>query len=342
MAMDKTAADAYTYARASGILAKSFVGSKARELFAVHTLQELWTLVIRTEVPAVPETLLARELEKAAQTNFINQFKNLIGTYSNPSRILISLLNFYDYDNVKEIGAALCFNEKEMPDIIDTAPYSLVDYSKWPDIKAMTSGGPLSWYDTVPAVSEQQSDDHRLDCQYVQTLISSLKHDGSACSQDLEDLFIEKYQFENILWALRLKIFYGMDESEIKEHLAYEKGEGRRDRLAGAALKILDWPVDDHEKWKKWTHADLLNPYVDGEIWSVDPRWMANAYSRRFVGRATRLFHQYPLTVCPLVCWYIIKQHELENIRTASECIRLNASVDDALAVAGLSEVNNG
>ena len=28
MAMDKTAADAYTYARASGILAKSFVGSR--------------------------------------------------------------------------------------------------------------------------------------------------------------------------------------------------------------------------------------------------------------------------------------------------------------------------
>ena len=342
MAMDRAAADAYTYARASGILAKSFVGPRAGALFSVHTLQELWSLVIKTDVPAIPETLLARELERSAQTIFVEQFKNLVRTYSRPSRILVALLNYYDYDNLKEIGAALCYNEKEMPDVIDTAPFSLVDYSKWPDIAAMTSGGPLSWYDTVPSISEQQADDYRLDCQFVKELVSALAHEKSSCAGELEKLFVEKYQIENILWTLRLRIFYRMDEGEIKNHLAYEGDDRKNDRLAREALKILDWPVDDWERWKKWSHSDLLNPYTDGEIWSVDPRWIANAYRKRFVGRAARLFHQYPLTVCPLVCWYIIKQHELENIRTASECIRLNVSVDDALSVAGLSEVNNG
>ena len=97
MAMDRTAADAYTYARASGILAKSFVGPRAGTLFSVHTLQELWSLVIKTEVPAIPETLLARELERNAQTIFVEQFKNLVRTYSRPSRILVALLNYYDY-----------------------------------------------------------------------------------------------------------------------------------------------------------------------------------------------------------------------------------------------------
>ncbi|MBQ2551539.1 MAG: V-type ATPase subunit [Treponema sp.] len=342
MAMDKAAADAYIYARTSGILAKSFVGERVRALFSVHSLQELWSLVIKTDVPAVPETLLAKELEKAAQTDFISQFKNLLCTYSRPSGILTALLHYYDYDNLKEIGAALCYNERTMPDVVDTSPYSLIDYAKWPDISAMTSKGPLSWYDTVPTVEEQQSDDYRLDCQYVRELISSLKHEKASYAVDLENLFIDKYQVENVLWALRLRIFYGMDDDEIKNHLAYESVTNGSDRLAKEAVKILSWPVDDYEHWKKWGRAKLLNPYSDGELWTVDPRWIANAYNRYFVGKAMRLFHQYPLTVCPLVCWYIIKQHELENIRTASECIRLNASSDDALVVAGLSEVNNG
>lgn len=343
MAMDKSAADAYIYARASGILASSFVGTKARELFNQRSLQELWSLVIKTEVPAIPEALLARELERVAQKNFIESFKKLLCTYENPSPILISLLHYYDYDNLKDLGAALCYNEKERPEIVDISPYNIINYSKWPNIAAMTASGSLSWYNSVPSITEQQENDHRLDCQFVQELIASLKSEKSPCAADLEKLFVEKYQMENVLWALRLKLFYNMNDDEIINHLAHEnKRASVGDRIAKEALKILDWPVDSYDQWRKWSHADLLNPNMEGDIWTVDPRWIANAYNKRFVEKAARLFHQYPSTVCPLVCWYIVKQHELENIRTASECIRLNASVDDALVVAGLSEVNNG
>ena len=42
--MDRTGAACYVYAKASGMLAKSFVGSKAVKLFNVKSLQELWSL----------------------------------------------------------------------------------------------------------------------------------------------------------------------------------------------------------------------------------------------------------------------------------------------------------
>ncbi len=342
MAMDKSAADAYIYARASGILASSFVGPRARELFNVHSLQELWSLVLKSEVPAVPEALLAKRLEESAYDNFIKQFKNLLCVYENPSPVLISLLHYYDYDNLKDIGAALCYKEKNMPAIVDISPYNLINYSKWPDISAMTSSGTLSWYNSIPEIEDQQANDYRLDCQFVQELISSLEKEKSAGAEDIKNLFIEKYQIENVLWALRLKLFYKMDDEEIKNHLAHVGKFKHNDILSREALRILEWPVDSYEQWKKWSFSKLLNPYIDGDIWNVDPRWIADAYKKRFVEKALRLFHQYPSSVCPLICWYIIKQHELENICTASECIRLNASVDDALVVAGLSEVNNG
>ena len=39
--MDRSSADAFVYAKASGSLAKSFVGERANKLFAVTSLQEL-------------------------------------------------------------------------------------------------------------------------------------------------------------------------------------------------------------------------------------------------------------------------------------------------------------
>ena len=41
MAMDKSAADSYVYAKASGMLARSYVGERARQLFSFHTLSVL-------------------------------------------------------------------------------------------------------------------------------------------------------------------------------------------------------------------------------------------------------------------------------------------------------------
>ena len=115
MAMDKSAADAYVYAKASGMLAKSYVGSRSKNLFNTHSLAELWNLLFRKEVPVVPETLLAKELEKEAQRNFLSQYLKLLNNYSKPEKLLISLVHFYDYDNLKELGAALALGEKQMP-----------------------------------------------------------------------------------------------------------------------------------------------------------------------------------------------------------------------------------
>ena len=72
--MDRTGAACYVYAKASGMLAKSFVGSKAVKLFNVKSLQELWSLLFTDEVPVVPQTILAQKIEKKAAQRFINEY----------------------------------------------------------------------------------------------------------------------------------------------------------------------------------------------------------------------------------------------------------------------------
>ena len=102
MAMDKSSADSFVYAKASGMLAKSYVGLRARDLFAANSLGELWSLLFKKEIPSVPETLLARELEKEAFLTFVNQYKALIQNYSSPQPVLLALLHGYDYENLKD------------------------------------------------------------------------------------------------------------------------------------------------------------------------------------------------------------------------------------------------
>ena len=52
--MDKTGAGAYIFAKANGILGKSFTGNRARLLFGQKSISELWTVLFRSQPPLVP------------------------------------------------------------------------------------------------------------------------------------------------------------------------------------------------------------------------------------------------------------------------------------------------
>ena len=64
--MDKSGAGAYIFAKANGILGKSFTGKRANLLFGQKSLAELWTLIFRSQPPLVPEVLLSQQIEEKA------------------------------------------------------------------------------------------------------------------------------------------------------------------------------------------------------------------------------------------------------------------------------------
>ena len=98
--MDKSAADAYVYAKASGMLAKSFVGSRTIKLFSVNSLQELWTLFFSTEVPAIPEVLLAKKIEQEAEKKFLKEYISLLNDFFDNIRRELFLFLFFWYSYI--------------------------------------------------------------------------------------------------------------------------------------------------------------------------------------------------------------------------------------------------
>lgn len=339
--MDKSAADSYVYAKMSGMMAKSFVGERATHLFEVDSLSKLWTLVFNRESPPVPQNLLSRELEKEAQKEFFNQYIKLIKNYSHPSQILTTLLRFYEYDNLKTLSSALNEGFEEMPDLADISPFSQVNYSAWPNFQEITAKSPYEWYKAPVEFSVQRENDYKLDEQYIRELWTATKKTAPSCRKALEDLIGEKISIDNVIWALRLKIYYKMPDFEILNHLVYSTDENKNscnpeDIFVKESAKILSWDVDDWTKWGKWKLSAILNPHQEGDVWILDPRWLNNAYKSFYVKKAYKMFHLYPFTECPLVCFFIVKRNELDNIRTAAESIRLNISSSQAMEIAGL------
>ncbi|MBQ0052402.1 MAG: V-type ATPase subunit [Treponema sp.] len=285
--MDSSAASAFVYAKASGLLKKSFTGANANKLFSAKSLKELYTLLFEGDVPAIPENLLAKEIEVKAAENFDQQYNSLLSYFVNPEPILSEIIKFYEYEN---------------------------------------SG-----------ISDPEQD--RIHVMNLWTAAEKLPGDDR---KNLEKLFKTEISFKNILWALRLKVYYQMTEDEIKEHLVYsQKFHSKSDILAKEAMEILGKDIGSYDDWKSWKYAQFLNPHEEGVIWEIDPCWIERAVKNYLNKFYQHSFHKDPMSVTSFVSWFKIKQYELDCIRTAAEGLRLDVDSEKVKEAAGFSEASS-
>lgn len=325
--MDKSGASAYVYAKASGMLANSFVGERASQIFSAKTLPELYSLLFKSTVPLVPEFILAKQIEKQSEQKFISDFTMLLDCFSKPEPVSVALLQFYDYCNLKDIVHALSNNEKDLPELVDIGKFSTLHLDQWPNLKKITLGTPFEWYNTIPAPEDQKSLDYKLDLQYTLALWKAVKKLPSSEIQPVKELILQKLTLDNCVWATRLRTYYKMEKSEVIKNLFSEsENPTEKDILSGEAIKTLNFDLDSFQAWSTWKHKSLLNPNIDGNVWFVDPIWMQQEVKLKINKLALSQFHKHPFTADVLVSWFFIKQHELDCIRTAAEGLRLGVT----------------
>lgn len=338
--MDSSAASAYVYAKAGGMLAKSFVGKNASRLFSVKSLRDLYSLLFSGETPSAPEMLLSKEIESRCESRFLSQYVDLIKNFTNPADVLLALLNFYEYDNLKEVGAALSLGEISLPYILDVKEYSKLNYKAWPNIKKITADSPVSWYNEIPRVSELQDYDSKLDAQYIRELWRAVQKLSGDERVEVSKLVKADVSVRNILWVLRLKVYYDMQSDEIVSKLAFaDDSKKKNDVLAKDALDILEKDVSSYDDWKDWRYSRHLNPHEDGTVWKIDPAWVEKSFKVELDKMAVSAFHKSPMSVLSIVSWFKIKQSELDMIRAVAEGLRLDLDSEKLMSAAGYSEL---
>lgn len=335
--MDNTSAILFCYAKAAGQLKKSFVGDKINLLFEQNSLSDLWTLIFKEPVPAVPEVLLAKEIEKKALSRFISQYEFFISQFDNPPLVLTTPLRRYEVENLKEICDSLAANEKDLPELIDLHGKTVLKTEFWPDIAAITKDTIYDWLNTAPKKEDQQHFEFKLDLQLVQTLWKSIQSCHGDNKQAHIKLFKEEFVIKNVIWALRLLLYYGMSREQIIENLFYvTDAPDASDPVAGPAIKVLDYDVENYSDWENWDYAKFLNPKVEGEVWRVNPAWIEKSSVLNVKNRAYATFHQNPNEDVALVAWFKLKSFELNCIRTAVESLRLNVGSQEAMTILGM------
>lgn len=347
--MDTSSADAFVYAKASGMLAKSFVGSRIAKLFSVVSLDGLWELLFKSEVPSVPEYTLVQMIEKKAEERFLQDFISLLKKYSKPRDFLVDLLRFYDYNNLKAIIARHDSAENRVNDapffqLASIGKYSMLDYDKWPSMAAMTAGTSVSWCGRSEGTLGGHGTERRLDSQYIQNLWNSASRLDATSRQPVMDLLKEEIILDNIVWSLRLRLYYGMSSDEVLERLvsvpSCRSPQGvSGDELVEPAAQTLSLPLNSYREWGGWKYSSLLNPLEDGVEWTIDPRWVQRAARFKLYKAALHQFHHHPFTAHVLFCWYKVKQYELDCIRMVAEGIRLKVSPAQVGKFAGMEGI---
>ncbi|MGL4981920.1 MAG: V0D/AC39 family V-type ATPase subunit [Treponemataceae bacterium] len=319
----------YVYARASGILARSFVGKRTEKLFEVQNLSGLWTLIFKEEVPHVPETLLAQQLEKHAKETFINEYMLLLKAYSKPDLVTVKLLQYYDYINLKiMIGSVRAGASK--PNIVSLKDFAFLKYDEYPLLSGVTHNSKVSWLSQLPEVSEEKNVERRLDSEYMKDLWLSIKKLPLNERSPVQKLLQKDLIFQNIIWAIRLRLYYNMRPEEVLLRLIkVTEGSVTQDPIAGPASRIVNFSMTSFDDWQDWEYAYLLNPNEEGVVWTIDPCWVENMAKNTVLKIAQSQFHQNPFSSAFLVAWFKIKQQELNYIRTATESLRLNISPEN-------------
>ncbi len=332
--MDRTGADAYVYARASALLAKSWIGNRAKRLFDARRLQDLWAILYDDPVPMVPEGLLALLLERKFEQTVVDQFVDLLSAYERPDPVSAALLSLYEYNNLKSESAALAQGKGERPFIINLGPYSLFRHDAWPDIAGITHSSPCSWYNRVPRGEERTDWENRLDHEYYQNLWSALVSLHGRDRASVDPLIREEIILQNVVWALRLRVYYGMDADAIEPLLA-GYGDSSSEDLRNPAREALSRAPDTWSDWADWKFRWLLNPGEEGIPWNLDPRHAQLSADRRLYRLARLSFHRNPFTTGTLVAFFKVKQLEEQMVRVAAEGLRLGASAEQVAELAG-------
>ena len=341
---------AYTYAKACGIIGKSFIGKGMARLDGVRNLSELDRLVFPSSSRDLPEYELLPDLEDRITDRAVDSIMTIMDCFPNPPRFFVLLIRAYEYADLLSALMASLEGERNAPGHTDIGHYQTVRFDKWPDIRAMIEETEFEFlldkkgvlYRELGGISLQTV----LDRHYYDSLWASLFSLSAGDRSAAEKILADEISIKNSTWALRLRTYYWMSADEVKLHLVYIPVKGRKPQrlksvpatLADDALRCLEYPLDSYESWSSWRWKALLNPDIGMEgSWLADPRYFQNSAARYLFNMAKQHFRLNPFSMNTVYCFIKMKQFEEDVLTSGAEGLSMGMSGKDVAALLGVT-----
>ena len=347
---------AYAYAKACGIIGKSFLGKRMPRLAEAARLSDLDRMVFPTSSRDLPEKELLLDLEERIIHRAVNSIISIVECFSRPPELLTLLIRSYEYTDLKGALDASLQGDTAAPVHTDIGRFQTIRFDKWPDIKAMIEGTEFNFlldksgvlYKDIGGVPLHTI----LDQHYYSSLWKSLSSMAKKDRFAVEKILADEISLRNSSWALRLRTYYLMPPDEVKLHLIYASADGgggeflppgagkpsRKSKtrsLADEAVQCLEFPLDDFASWSSWRWKGFLNPDRGG-IWRADPRYFQNAASRHLYNLARHYFRVHPFSLDTIFCFIKLKQFEEDILTSDAEGLDMGMSSRDVFSMLGV------
>jgi vacuolar-type H+-ATPase subunit C/Vma6 len=330
---------AYVYAKACGIIGKSFVGKRIPALGGVNRLSGLDRLVFPLSGKELPERELLPDLEKRITGRAIKQILAIVSSFSSPPELLVRLVRTYEYSDLKSSLNALVSGEAKFSGSTDIKPFNTVNFKAFPDLGAMLRNTEFEFLlknKDLKAGGDAIGAQTALDRYYYTSLWKALQALPKNDRVSAERILTQEISLRNSIWALRLRTYYGMNAGEAEKHLmdiTVKKSRAPAFSLASDARSCLSLPLDTRSAWSGWKQERFLNPERSGQSWQADPRYFQNAASEHLYHLALHLFRQKPFSLDAAFCFIKLKQFEEDLLTSVAEGLALGMTSQDVLAL---------
>ncbi|MDR0501839.1 MAG: V-type ATPase subunit [Treponema sp.] len=321
--------NAYAYAKACGIIGKSFVGERISSLSGLRNLSELDRIIsagFHKTQDSLPQSVLnPANSEIMIIRRAVAQILSVINSYSQPPELLIRVLKAYECGDLKTCIHFIASGRKELPVLCDIGRFSGICFNKYPDINSMLRGSEYNFLledlkDLKPDMDFSPVE-IKLDRHYYASLAGSLSSLSDDDRRIAQKLLVNEISLRNCVWALRLRSYYNKSPDVTGNYLMKINIAGFY--LGKEAFESLKLPLDTRQSWKKWKWEKFLNAEETGAHWSADPRYFQNAASRYLYRLALHNFHNLPMSVSALFCFIKLKQFEEDLLTSIAEGLAL-------------------
>jgi vacuolar-type H+-ATPase subunit C/Vma6 len=342
------------FAKACGIIGKSFTGKRIAALSKLRLLSELDRLVFSEDSggPSLQKSqkqepqkqdLLQQELLINLESRILQRTTRhilaVINSFTAPPELLVCQLRACEYANLKTCLHHISAGKTNPPLFSDIGRFGTVRFEAYPDIAAMVAHTDFRFI-IEKNINEIKSPDFdfasleaELDRCYYTLLAQSLHGLSSEDRLYAQQILADEISLRNCVWALRLRTYFKKTPDEAAPYLMDQKmsrgfsvipglvhprlmDSDSEFSLADEAHTMLDFPLDVRSAWKGWRWESMLNPEQAGESWEADPRYFQNAASRYIYRLSSRCFRRMPSSISSIFCFIKLKQFE-ENVLTS-------------------------
>jgi vacuolar-type H+-ATPase subunit C/Vma6 len=291
----------------------------------------LYDLLFPGERQEAPPRTLTIELEARIVRAGIDSMRYVLETLGEPVEILVHLLRKLEYQSVKTMIRGMARGKTESVRIWDLGPYAGIHLDAGADYEKAIMASPYAWVLPHVRTKPPARVENMLDTEYYSRLLALARGLPAGERTGILRLVRHEVTLANVIWALRLRFFFGFTWENARALLI----PGLADSSRRAVSRAFEIPPDSIEEWRKWRFAWLIEDQFTESFQAPDPIRAGRHADLRLYTRAHQLFHQGPFTLAPLFAWFKLKEYETSLLKSAVEALWLSIPEQELLALVG-------